>query len=159
MSLTYYLAADGVTPITVTEAKPLPVSGGGGGSGGGGTVDNPSVVAGVNGTGPATVNNPLPVHQVQGNLIWGDITLEPSVASTIIGAFADRRGIVVLNYTQAGVYIAPGMTGTPPLGGGSEYIPPIGIDGAPGRWEPKFAPVGGLRAVGPAGGKLTVIVW
>lgn len=127
-------------------------------SGGGGTVSNPSVIAGQNGTGAATQINPLPVTEAQGVIASGPVTLVANTAQTIIAAFADRRGMRVLNYTASPVYLSLGTTGTPTSGGGSDYIPAAAA-GVPGQWEPPYAPVGGVRAVGASAGDLTVTVW
>lgn len=154
------------TPVEVYQPVGL-VSGAGGlgtednpiytvGGSGGGPVE--SVVFGSNGTSSATQVNPFPVTIAQGVISSGPVTLVANVAQTIIGAFADRRGFRVLNYTAAPVYVALGTTGTPPSGGGSDFIP-AASGGIPGQWEPPFAPTTGVRAVGAADGQLTVFAW
>lgn len=136
----------------VSEASPLPVtimSGGG---------NDPVVVAGANGTGAATQINPIPVTEAQGVIASGAFPLTAATAATIIGAFPDRRGMSVLNYIEAPVYLSLGTTGTPASGAGSLYIPAAAA-GVPGQWNPAFAPVGGVRAVCASAGSLTVTVW
>lgn len=151
MSLTYYLAPDGINSIPVTAANPLPVTGGGGGGG-------PTVVAGADGSTAASTLNPLPVFEAQGVIANGPLALAAATATTIIGAFPGRRGMRVLNYIAAPVYLSLGTTGTPPSGAGSDYIP-AAVGGVPGQWEPPYAPVDGVRAVCATAGSLTVTVW
>jgi hypothetical protein len=139
-------------PRWVSSNDPLPVTVT---SGGGGA---PTVIAGADGTGAASANNPLPVYSAQGLIASGPITLVAATAQTIIGAFAGRRGIRVLNWTASPVYIGEGTTGTPASGAGSDFIP-AAASGVPGQWEPPYAPVNGLRAVGASAGGLTVTAW
>lgn len=127
----------------------LPTSGGASG---------PTVVAGGDGSTAASALNPLPVFEAQGVIASGSVTLVAATAQTIIGAFAGRRGIRVLNWTASPVYIGEGTTGTPASGAGSDFIP-AAVSGIPGQWEPPYAPVNGLRAVGAAAGGLTVTAW
>lgn len=109
-----------------------------------------------------TFEQPLTFAQLkagyQGNIASGPVTLVAGEAQTLIGAFPDRRGMRVLNYTDAPVYISLGTTGTPAPGAGSDYIP-AASEGVPGVWSPPYAPVGGVRAVGASAGGLTVTVW
>lgn len=141
---------DAVQPVALYDpATGLPAAASGAG---------PTVVAGANGTSAATQINPLPVTEAQGLIASGPVTLVAGVAQTIIGAFADRRGLRVLNYTASPVYVTNGITGTPPSGGGSDYIP-AAAGGVPGQWSPPYAPVNGVRAVGAAAGDLTVTAW
>lgn len=140
-------SADAVYLVDITTGLPA------GGSGGGVTV-----VAGQNGTAAATQINPLPVTEAQGVIAAGSVTLVANTTSQIIGAFADRRGLRVLNYTASPVYLSQGTTGDPALGAGSDYIP-AAVGGVPGQWEPPYAPVGGIRGQGAAAGGLTVIAW
>lgn len=116
------------------------------------------IIFGANGTSVATALNPVPVFDAQGVIASGSATLVANTAQTIIAAFADRRGMRVLNYTASPVYLSLGTTGTPASGGGSDYIP-AAVAGVPGQWEPPYAPVGGVRAVGASAGDLTVTVW
>lgn len=115
-------------------------------------------VSGGNGTGPATTNNPLPVFEAQGNIVNGPLALTAATAATAIGAFADRRGMRILNYIEAPVYLNYGTTGTPPSGAGSDYVPAAAA-GKPGVWDAPFAPVGGVRVVCASAGSITVTVW
>jgi hypothetical protein len=115
-------------------------------------------LAGANGTGAATQINPIPVTEAQGVIASGPITLVAATAQTIIGAFADRRGFYVLNYTASPVYLSLGTTGTPASGGGSLYVPAAAA-GVPGAFLFPFAPVTGVRAVGAAAGDLTIVAW
>lgn len=140
-------SADAVYLVDITTGLPA------GGSGGA-----PTVVAGQNGTTAATQINPLPVTEAQGVIAAGSVTLVANVTSQIIGAFADRRGLRVLNYTASPVYLSQGTSGDPALGAGSDYIPAAAA-GVPGQWEPPYAPVGGIRGQGAAAGGLTVIAW
>lgn len=141
---------DAVQPVALYDpATGLPAAAGGAG---------PTVVAGANGTSAATQINPIPVTEAQGVIASGEVVLAAGVAQTIIAAFADRRGMRVLNYTASPVYLTNGVTGTPPSGSGSDYIP-AAVGGVPGQWEPPYAPVNGVRAVGAAAGGLTVTVW
>lgn len=135
----------------VNAANPLPVTmtGGGGGA---------TVVAGTDGTTAASALNPLPVFEAQGVIASGPITLVANTAQTIIAAFAGRRGMRVLNYTASPVYLSEGTTGTPASGAGSDFIP-AAVSGVTGQWEPPYAPVNGVRAVGASAGGLTVTVW
>lgn len=121
-------------------------------------VGGPIAVAGSDGTSLATAINPLPTSVAQGLIISGPVTMVAATAMTLIAAFADRRGMRVLNYTASPVYLTHGVTGTPPSGAGSDFIP-AAVDGVPGVWEPRYAPVSGIRAVGAAAGGLTVTVW
>lgn len=130
----------------------------GAGGGSGGLVQ----VTGLDGLTVATDINPFPVLQAQGVLINGPLALTANTTAQIIGAFAGRRGMAVLNFTTSPVYLIPGTTGDPVAGAGSWFIPPARtIEGAlyPGEWEPAFAPVGGVRARGATAGGLTVTVW
>lgn len=115
-------------------------------------------VAGSDGASLASQTNPLPVTEAQGLIASGPVTLVAATAQTPIGAFADRRGMMVLNYTDAPVYMAPGTTGTPASGAGSICVPPAAA-GVPGSFVFPFAPVTGIRAVGASAGGLTVTVW
>ena len=138
-----------VQPVALYDpATGLP-SGGGGGS---------TTISGQNGSGPATQINPLPVTIAQGVVASGSFALSAATAATIIGAFPDRRGMRVLNYIEAPVYLSLGTTGTPASGAGSDFIP-AAVAGVPGQWTPPFAPVGGVRAVCATAGSLTVTVW
>lgn len=108
-----------------------------------------------------SATTPLPVAVIsgaQGVIASGTVTLVANTAQTLVAAFADRRGMRVLNYTDSPVYLSLGTTGTPTSGGGSDYIPAAAA-GVPGQWEPPFAPVTGVRAVGASAGDLTVTVW
>lgn len=160
MALTYYLDEDGINFIPVTAETPLPVTGGGGGGGGSVTVTNFPATQPVSGPLTDTQLRATPISTVehQGNIISGPLPLTAATAATIIGAFSDRRGIRVLNYIEAPVYLAYGITGTPPSGAGADFIP-AAIGGVPGQWECPFAPVGGMRAVCASAGSLTVTVW
>lgn len=140
-------AADAVYLVDI--ATGLPVGGGAGGA---------TVVAGQNGTTAATQLNPLPVTDAQGVIAAGSVTLVANTTSQIIGAFADRRGLRVLNYTASPVYLSQGTSGDPALGAGSDFIP-AAVAGVPGQWEPPYAPVGGIRGQGASAGGLTVIAW
>lgn len=113
---------------------------------------------GGNGTSAATQINPISVTEAQGVIASGPITLVAATAQTIIGAFADRRGFYVLNYTASPVYLSLGTTGTPASGGGSLYVPAAAA-GVPGAFLFPFAPVTGVRAVGAAAGDLTIVAW
>ncbi len=127
----------------VSSTTPLPVS---------------ASVLGANGTSAATTINPLPTAAAQGVIASGPVTLAAGTPVTLIAAFADRRGMRILNYTASPVYLTNGVTGTPPSGGGSDYIP-AAAGGVPGVWNAPYAPVNGIRAVGAAAGDLTVTVW
>lgn len=115
-------------------------------------------VAGSDGSSAATQINPLPVTEAQGVIANGSVTLVAATAQTIIGAFPDRRGMMVLNYTDAPVYLSLGTTGTPASGAGSLCVPAAAA-GVPGSFVFPFAPVTGVRAVGANAGGLTVTVW
>lgn len=108
--------------------------------------------------GAASQTNPIPVTEAQGVIASGPVTLVAGTAQTIIGAFPDRRGMMVLNYTDAPVYLGLGTTGTPASGAGSFYVPAAAA-GVPGSFVFPFAPVTGVRAVGASAGGLTVTVW
>lgn len=109
-----------------------------------------------------TFEQPLTFSQLkagyQGNIASGPMALTANTAATIIGAFPDRRGMRVLNYIAAPVYLSLGTSGTPSSGAGSDYIP-AAVGGVPGQWEPPYAPVGGVRAVCATAGSITVTVW
>lgn len=139
--------ADAVYLIDIATGLPT------GGSGGA-----PTVVAGANTTTAASQINPLPVTEAQGVIAAGSVTLAANTTSQIIGAFADRRGLRVLNYTASPVYLSQGVAGDPTLGAGSDFIP-AAASGVPGQWEPPYAPVGGIRGQGASAGGLTVIAW
>jgi len=138
--------------VLIDPATGEPYAAGGGGQSG------PVQIAGADGTTVATQINPIPVTEAQGVIASGSITLVANVAQTIIGAFPDRRGMRVLNYTASPVYLSLGTTGTPASGAGSDFIP-ASVNGVPGQWEPPYAPVTGVRAVGASAGGLTVTVW
>lgn len=125
----------------------LPVVGGGGGGGSSDGLTDAELRA-----------SPLTVVQHQGNIISGPLALTADAAATIIGAFAERRGMMVANYIAAPVYMALGTTGTPASGAGAICIPPA-VDDVPGVFVFPFAPVGGVRAVCASAGSLTVTVW
>lgn len=125
---------------------------------GGGDQGGPVQIAGADGATVATQINPIPVTEAQGVIASGPVTLEAATAQTIIGAFPDRRGMMVLNYTDAPVYLAPGTSGTPASGAGSICVP-AATAGVPGSFVFPFAPVTGVRAVGASAGGLTVTVW
>lgn len=141
-------SADAVYLVDI--ATGLPASGGGGGG--------VTPVAGADGATAASTTNPLPVFEAQGLIISGPLALTANTAATIIGAFAGRRGMRVLNYIAAPVYLSNGDTGTPASGAGSDYIP-AAVGGVPGQWEPPYAPVNGVRAVCATSGSITVTVW
>lgn len=120
--------------------------------------DGSVAISGANGTAKATALNPIPVAEAQGVIASGPMTLVADTPLTLIAAFADRRGMRVLNYTASPVYLTNGITGTPPSGAGSDFIP-AAVGAVPGVWEPRYAPVNGVRAVGAAAGGLTITVW
>lgn len=158
--------ADQSTPVQIgsgmQNAQPVFIVGGGGGGGGGGdvTVTNWPATQAV--SGPVTNTQlratPIPTVEHQGNIISGPLALTAGTATTAIAAFADRRGMRILNYIEAPVYLAYGVTGTPTSGAGSDYVP-AAVGGVPGQWECPFAPVGGVRAVCSVAGSITVTVW
>lgn len=154
MSANYNAGSPPARVVLVDPETLLDYTAIGGGGGGGDAV----VIAGANGTSGTTQINPLPVTVAQGIIASGPIALAANTAATLIAAFADRRGMRVLNYISAPVYLSLGVTGTPASGAGSDYIP-AAVGGIPGQWEPPFAPVGGVRAVCATAGSLTVTVW
>lgn len=85
-------------------------------------------------------------------------TLVAATPKTVLAADANRAGCRIINFTAAPVYLAPGSAGTPPSGGGSDYVP-AAVAGVPGQWESPYRPVGGIRAVGASAGDLTVVSW
>lgn len=111
----------------------------------------PSTLAALeNITATVTSAQSAPTHETK--------TLVAATAQTILTADANRVGCRILNFTAAPVYLAPGTAGTPPSGGGSDYVP-AAASGVPGQWESPYRPVGGIRAVGAAAGDLTVVSW
>lgn len=120
-----------------------------------GQVDASGAVSTVPGSSSTT---PTYAAAAQGVIASGPITLAAGVAQTLIGAFPDRRGMRILNYTASPVYLSNGTTGTPVSGGGSDYIP-AAAGGVPGQFEFPYAPVNGVRGVSAAAGDLTVTVW
>lgn len=123
-----------------------------------GAAGGPTVIAGADGSSAASATNPLPTYDAQGVIASGPLALSAATAATIIGAFPGRRGMRVLNWIAAPVYLSLGTTGTPPSGAGADYIP-AAVGGVPGQWEPPYAPVDGVRAVCATAGSLTVTVW
>ena len=112
--------------------------------------------------GPSTLaaleNITATVTSAQGAPTHETKTLVAATAQTILTADANRVGARILNFTAAPVYLAPGSVGTPPTGGGSDYVPAAAA-GVPGQWESPYRPVGGIRAVGASAGDLTVVSW
>lgn len=151
MSGVVQFEVEGERDARVSAANPLPVALGG-------ASGDPVVIAGANPAAPATQTNPVPVTEAQGVIASGPFSLTAATAATIIGAFPDRRGMYVLNYIDAPVYLSLGTTGTPASGAGSFYIPAAAA-GVPGQFRFPFAPVGGVRAVSANAGGLTVAVW
>lgn len=102
--------------------------------------------------------NPTYTAPAQGLIASGSVNLEAGVAATIMSALPGMRGIRILNYISAPVYIANGTSGTPASGAGSDYIPAAAA-GVPGVLNLPYVPVNGLRAVCASAGGLTVTVW
>lgn len=142
----------GVVLVDAATGDPYVAGGGSGGAVGPGTA---AAAARVTFASDAPT---LATSKYQGLIAQGSITLVAGVAQQIIGAFPGRVGMRVLNWTASIVYLGNGITGTPASGAGSDYIP-AAVGGVPGQWEPPYAPVDGVRAVGASAGGLTVTVW
>lgn len=105
-----------------------------------------------------SASSPEYVTQAQGTVTQTTVALAAATAATALTASATRRGVRILNWTTAPVYLTQGTTGTPASDAPSDFIP-AGTAGVPGVWEPKYAPVTGLRAISANAGNLTVVAW
>lgn len=145
---------DAVQPVALYDAATgLPASAGGGGATGPGTAAAAQRVTFAS-DAPSIQTKPA-----QGTVVTTAPTLVANTAQTILAASATTLGIRVLNWTASPVYVTVGSLGaTPPSGAGSDFIP-AAASGVPGQWEPPFAPVLGVRAVGASAGGLTVEAW
>ena len=133
-----------------------------------------SELSGSSGSFPATDNRGRTVRlpafvavDTAGNPVAGGAQATPThtkvdlvanQAATIVAAGTAPRGARILNWTASPVYVTPGSAGVPASGAPSDYIP-AAANGVPGQYEPPYAPVDGLRAVGASAGSLTVEVW
>lgn len=125
----------------------------------GGGATGPGTAAGAQRVTYASDGAPVPTSRAQGTVVTTAPTLVANTAQTILVASATTQGIRVLNWTASPVYVTIGtLAGTPPSGAGSDFIPAAAA-GVPGQWEPPFAPVLGVRAVGASAGGLTVEAW
>lgn len=85
------------------------------------------------------------------------VTLVAATAATLLAASTEDRRVTVLNYIDAPVYVAPGVTGTPASTAPSDYIPAAAA-GVPGRYTCPYSPKSGLRVISANAGDLTLIV-